>query len=68
MIMYDLEYTGTFKKDVKRIKKRAYETELLANCYSLLNRKEVCIFDIKLINYMENTPIVGNVILNRIGY
>ena len=34
--MYELEYTGSFKKDYKRIQKRGYDIELLITIFEQL--------------------------------
>jgi len=59
--MFAILYTGSFKKDFKRISKRKYDLELLRITLNYSPKKGLYFLYIWHINYLVNILIFGNV-------
>lgn len=60
--MYDLEYSGQFKKDLKLMNKRGVNLNDLRKVLDYLIIKVKCLFRTSRISYLENIKVFGNVI------
>ncbi len=54
--MLELEVTGQFRKDYKRIKKRGYNMELLERVIDTLPAEKILIDSINFWNYLRKIP------------
>ena len=65
--MYEIIYTGQFKRSLKKCVKRGLEIKVFTDALDILQEKDVCRWNTNLIDCRESILAVGNVILNPIG-
>lgn len=58
--MYNIEYSGQFKKSLKLCKKRGLPLNMLHKAISMLAESGVLPPEYKPLYYQENMPVYGN--------